>query len=80
LIGRDPIRRKIVINNKIIEHVNQFNYLENLVSYEKERDIYKKIITFLKITGIINNTFKPNKVQKGTRIKYIGSSDITIWQ
>jgi hypothetical protein len=41
-----------------------------LVSYEKEKDIDKKIIQFLKITGLINNTFKSNKVHKGTRIKF----------
>jgi hypothetical protein len=67
--GRDPIRSKIVINNTIIEQVNTFNYFGNLVSYEKEKYIDNKITTFLKITGIINNTFKPNIVQKGTRIK-----------
>ena len=26
--GRDPVRTKIVIDNKIIEQVNLFNYLE----------------------------------------------------
>jgi hypothetical protein len=31
---RDPVRTKIVIDNKIIEKVNSFNYLGN-VSYEK---------------------------------------------
>jgi hypothetical protein len=40
-----------------------------MVSYEKEKDIVNKITTFLKITGLINNIFKPNKVQKVTRIK-----------
>jgi hypothetical protein len=67
--GGDPLRSKIVINNKIIEQVNTFNCLGNLVSYEKEKDTDNKMTKFLKITGIINNTFKPNKVQKGTRIK-----------
>jgi hypothetical protein len=33
--GRDPTGSKIVINNKIIEQVNIFNYLGNLVSNEK---------------------------------------------
>jgi hypothetical protein len=28
-----------------------------------------KMSTFLKVTGIINNIFKPNKVRKNTRIK-----------
>jgi hypothetical protein len=37
--GRDPTRSEIVINNKIVEQVNAFNYLGNLVSYEKEQDI-----------------------------------------
>jgi hypothetical protein len=31
--GRDPTR-SVIINNKIIELVNTFNYLGNLVSYE----------------------------------------------
>jgi predicted ATP-grasp superfamily ATP-dependent carboligase len=35
--GRDAKRSKIVINNKIIEQVNTFNYLGNLVPYEKEK-------------------------------------------
>jgi hypothetical protein len=69
LNGRDPTRSKIAINNKIIAHVNILNYLGNLVSYEKEKDIDNKSTKFLKITGIMSNTVKSNKVQKGTRIK-----------
>ena len=30
--GRDPVRTKIVIDNKIIEKVNLFMYLENMIS------------------------------------------------
>jgi hypothetical protein len=41
--GRDPTRSKIVIDNKIIEQMNTSNYLGNLVSYEIENDIYKKM-------------------------------------
>jgi len=33
--GRDPVRIKIVIDNKIIEQVNSFNYLGNMISCEK---------------------------------------------
>jgi hypothetical protein len=36
--GRDRTGSKTVINNKIIEQVNTFNYLVNLMSYEKEKD------------------------------------------
>jgi len=33
--GRDPVRNKIVIDNKIIEQVNSSHYLRNLISYKK---------------------------------------------
>jgi hypothetical protein len=63
--GPDLIRSKVVIDNKIIEQVNSFNYLGNLISCEKEMDIYNKLNNYVKITGIINNVFRPKK----TRIK-----------
>ena len=46
---------KIVIDNKIIEQVSSFNYLGNMISYEKELDIDNKLHNYLKITGILNN-------------------------
>jgi hypothetical protein len=60
----DPIISKIVIDSKIIEQVNSFNYLENLISYENEMDIDNKLNNYLTITGIINNVFRPNKTPK----------------
>jgi len=60
--GRDPVRTKIVIDNKIIEQVNLFNYLGNMVSYEKELDIDNKLHNYLKITGILNNVFGPQNL------------------
>ena len=41
--GRDPVRTKIVIDNKIIEQVKLFNYLGNVSSYEGELDIDNKL-------------------------------------
>jgi len=38
----DPVITKIVIDNKIIEQVNLFNYLGNMISYEGELDIDNK--------------------------------------
>jgi len=67
--GRDTVRTKIVIDNKIIEQVNFFNYLGN-ISYEGELDIDNKLNDFLKITGILNNVFRPQKTFKKTRINY----------
>jgi len=60
--GRDPVRTKIVIDNKIIEQLNLFNYLRNMISYEKELDIDKKLHNYLKITGILNNVFGHKKL------------------
>jgi len=48
-------RTKIVIDNKIIEQVNSFNYLGNMIPYEKELDIDNELHNYLKITGILNN-------------------------
>ena len=41
--------------------VNLFNYLGNMISYEGELDIGNKLNKFLKITGILNNVFRPQK-------------------
>jgi hypothetical protein len=41
--GRDPVRTKIVTDSKIIEQANSFNYLGNIISYEKELDIDNKL-------------------------------------
>ena len=59
--GRDPVRTKIVIDNRIMEQVNVFNCLWNIISYEGELDIDSKLNSFLKITGILNNVFRPQK-------------------
>jgi hypothetical protein len=67
--GQNLVRSKIVIDNKIIEQVNSFHYLGNVMSYEKEVDIDNKLNNYLKITGIINNLFRPQKTLKERRIK-----------
>ena len=67
--GQDRIRSNIVVDNKIIEQVNSFNYLGNLIPYEKEVDIDNKLNNYLKITGIINSMFRLQKTSKKMRIK-----------
>jgi len=59
--GRYPVRIKIVIDNKIIEQVILFNCLGNVISYEGELDIDNEFINFMKITGILNNVFRPHQ-------------------
>jgi len=66
---RDPVRTKVVIDNKIREQVNLFNYLGNMISYEGELDIDNKLNNFLKITGILNKVFRPEEALKKTIIK-----------
>jgi len=60
---RDPVRTKIVIDNKIIEQINLFNCLGN-ISYEGELDSDDKLNNFSKITGILNNVFRPQNPLK----------------
>jgi len=67
--GRDPVRSKIIIDNKITEEVNLFKYLGGMKSYKKELDIDKKLHKYLKITVILNNVFRSQKTLKKTRIK-----------
>ena len=43
------------------EQVNSFKFLGNMISYEKELDIDNKLHNYLKITGILNNVFRPPK-------------------
>jgi hypothetical protein len=38
-----------------------FNYLGNMISYERELDIDNKLSKYLKITGILNNEFRAQK-------------------
>jgi hypothetical protein len=45
------------------------NYLGNMLTYEKELDIENKLHNYLKMTGILNNVFRPQKSIKKTRIK-----------
>jgi len=81
--GRDPVRTKIVIDNKIIEQVNSFNYLGNMISYEKKLDIVSKLHNYLKITGILNNVFRPQNnpsENKNKMIQHTSPQSVVIWQ
>jgi hypothetical protein len=67
--GTEPIRSKSVIDNMILEQVNTFTYLDCTISYQEKKDIYFKITKFLQILGLLNNTLKPNLVQRSKRLK-----------
>ena len=78
--GQDPVRSKIVIDNKNIEEVNSFNNLGHLICYEQETETDNKLNYYLKITGIINNyvTFTENFKEKNKTIQYTSPSSSTI--
>jgi len=51
------------------QHVKNFEFLNSEISYENESDIEQKLAKFAQTLGILNSTFKPNFVQKCSRIK-----------
>jgi len=68
-LGQDPVRCKIVMGNKCLQQVKNFQYPCSEISYENEKDIQQKLAKFAQILGILNGIFKPNLVQKFSRIK-----------
>ena len=58
-LGQDPLRCKIMVDNKCLQQVKNFEYLSCEVSYENEKDIQQKVARFGPILGIVSNTFKP---------------------
>jgi hypothetical protein len=50
-----------------------------MISYERELDIDNKLNNYLKITGILNNVFRPQKTLKRIRI-YTGPPSVVIRQ
>ena len=53
-----------MVDNKITEKVNPSNYLRNLIYCEKEVDTDSKLNKYLKITGNINNVWRPQEPLK----------------
>jgi hypothetical protein len=69
--GTEPIRSKIVIDNMILEQVNTFTHLVCNISHQEQKKTYiPKSQNFYKfLLGLLNNTLKPNLVQRSTRLK-----------
>jgi hypothetical protein len=66
--GKEPVPSKIFLNKKILEMVNEFNYLGYKLSFVGELDLPGKISKYSRTLGIINNVLKPSLVQKHTHI------------
>jgi hypothetical protein len=81
--GRHFTRSKIVINNKIIEQMNMYNYLGFTLLYEGVEDVTNKLTKFLEIAGIISQVLKPSKspeINQAVNIQRISHIYCTIWQ
>jgi hypothetical protein len=68
-VGKEPNRSKIRIDKTLIERVNSFNYLGYNVSYTDDKDMAIKVSTFVEVTGVINQVFKPSQMQRHTRLR-----------
>ena len=66
-LGQDPVRCKIVVDNKCLKQVRNFKYGGCESSYENGKDIQQKLAKFAQILVIVN--IKPNLVQEFSRIK-----------
>jgi hypothetical protein len=67
--GKYPVRSKIMINNKTIEQVKNFNYLGCDISYNYDDDLQNKLHKFQYICGTIKRTLI-NKTRKYTQLKF----------
>jgi hypothetical protein len=69
LRGKDPIRIKIVINERILDQVLNFNYLGYNMGLNRGMDINVKLQRFQQICGTIKRT-SARKVRKETLLSF----------
>jgi hypothetical protein len=80
LLGQEPIRCKISVNNKCnkTQQVNSFKYLGCGNSYVNHKDNQQKLAKFPERQRILKNNFKPTLVKKISRIKVHNTLDLPI--
>ena len=69
LPGEEPCKKKIVIDNNVLEQVLHFNYLGCDISCRKGNDIERKLSKFSYPCGTIRRRLK-HKMQRDTRLKF----------
>ena len=67
--GQDPVRIKVIVDNKCLQQVKNFKYFGCEISYEDGKDIQQKLAKFAEMLGIFNITFNSKLVQKFSGIK-----------
>jgi CRISPR/Cas system CMR-associated protein Cmr3 (group 5 of RAMP superfamily) len=68
-VGMNSLRAKIMINGKIIEQVNSFNYLGCNLSHISPKDFDNKPIKFQQLTGTTKKTLL-KRVRTETILKF----------
>jgi hypothetical protein len=69
LRGKHPIRIKIVINERILDQVLNFNYLGYNMGLNREMDINVKLQRFQQICGTIKRNLA-RKITKKTLLRF----------
>ena len=65
-LGKQTVRTKIVIDGKIMEQVQHFNYMGRYVTYGTEIDLDEELNKFRNICGTIHKYFKnKGKMKQG---------------
>jgi len=63
-VGKDPVRRKIIVDNKRPQQVKNFKCLGCKISYENKKKIQQQLEKFTQTVGILNNIFRQSSVFK----------------
>lgn len=71
--GKEPLRAKIVLKDRIIEQVMNFNYLGVYVGCNRHKDINIKLQAFQYLCGTLKRTLS-RKVRKETLLKFYSVS------
>jgi hypothetical protein len=71
LLGQDQVKCKIIVDDKCLQQVQNFKYLDCEISYKNGNYIQQKLAKFAQTLGIINSNFKQTLDQKFSKIKKI---------
>jgi hypothetical protein len=68
-LGQEPVRCKVIVDDKCLQWVQNFKYLGCEISYENGKDSQQKLAKFAQILGIQTTILNKRLVQKFSRIK-----------
>jgi hypothetical protein len=66
-VGKNPVRRKIIVDNICLQQVKNFKCLGCKISYENKKEIQQQLAKFAQTLGILNNIFRQASIFKNKR-------------